>query len=358
MVGEAKALAWYIRLWKYITLAHGAGGRETQELVERLIVTKVPGALQKVEGGYGIDVLDDSALIPVGEGFIAVTVDSYTVKPLFFPGGNLGKLAASGTINDLLMVGARPIAALDSIIVEEGFPLDKFNEIMDSYISILRENAVALIGGDFKTMPKGQIDGMVISSIGIGVTKKPIVDTSIRAGDKIIVSGPIGDHGAAILAAQQSIGAGLSVKSDVKPLSDLMLPLLEEYGDHIHGAGDPTRGGLAMLVNEWARKTSSVIVIREEAVPIRPQVREYAEMLGIDPFSLASEGVAVLAVDHSVAEQVVERMRELGYRDASIVGEVYKPKDPRHSGKVLLKSLTGGVRIMEPPSGELVPRIC
>ena len=352
-------MTWYTRLWRFVTLAHGAGGRETGELVEQLIVQKVPPELWRVPGGTGLDSLDDSALIPVGNGrYIAVTVDSYTVKPIFFPGGDLGRLAASGTINDLLMAGARPLAALDAVVVEEGFPLEDLNRIVDSYVSTLAAEKVALIGGDFKVMPKGQLDGVVIASMGVGVTENPIDDRRIRPGDAIIVSGPLGDHGAAILAAQQALEVDLGVESDVKPLTGLMLPLLERYGDRIHGAGDPTRGGLAMLVNDWAKKTGTVIVVEEERVPVRPQVREYAEMLGVDPLSLASEGVAVLAVDSGAAEEMVEEMRRLGYREASIVGRVHKPRDPRHAGRVLLRSVTGGVRILEPPSGEIVPRIC
>jgi len=352
-------VTWYVRLWKFITLAHGAGGKETEELVENLIVSKVPPELRRVEGGAGLDALDDSALIPLPDGrYLAVTVDSYTVKPIFFPGGDLGRLAASGTINDLLMAGARPVAALDAVVVEEGFPIEDFNRIIGSYVDTLRENGVALIGGDFKTMPKGQLDGIVISSTGIGIAEHPIIDRNIKPGDKIIVSGPLGDHGAAILAAPQAVGGDLGVAIGVQPPTDLMLPLVEKHHDAIHGAGDPTRGGLAMLANDWAKKTGTVIVIEEERVPIRPQVKEYAEMLGVDPLSLASEGAAVLAVDPEAAEEVLREMHRLGYREASIVGQVYEARDPAHAGRVLLKSVTGGVRILEPPSGEIVPRIC
>ncbi|HIQ24297.1 MAG TPA: hydrogenase expression/formation protein HypE [Pyrodictium delaneyi] len=353
-------MTWYVRLWKFITLAHGSGGKETEELVKNLIVQSVPPELWKVEGGTGLDILDDAALIPAGEDrYIAVTVDTYTVKPIFFPGGDLGRLAASGTINDLLMVGARPLAVLDGIVVVEGFPIKDFKKVMKSFIRTLAEEGVALVGGDFKVMPKGQLDGMIIASMGIGIVEgKPIIDNEIHPGDKIIVSGYLGDHGAAILAAQQPIGVDLGVESDVKPLTKLMLPLLERYRGSIHGAGDPTRGGLAMLLNNWAEKTKTVIVVDESKTPVRPQVREYAEMLGVDPFSLASEGAAVLAVEPSKAEEIVEYMHSLGFKEAVIIGEVYEPKDPRHAGRVLLKSVTGGVRILEPPSGELVPRIC
>ena len=353
-------MTWYTRLWKHVTLAHGAGGRETDELVKNVIRALVPTEYWTVRGGHGLDVLDDSALIPVGgDRYVAVTIDSYTVKPIFFPGGDIGKLAASGTINDLLMVGARPLAAVDAIVVEEGFPLDDLRRIVESYVRTLVSEGVALIGGDFKVMPKGQVDGIVIASAGIGIVEgRPLLDTDVRPGDAIIVSGYVGDHGAAILASQQELGVKFDVVSDVKPLTKLMLPLLENYRDAVHAAGDPTRGGLAMLLNDWASKTSTVIVVEEESVPVRPQVREYAEMLGLDPLSLASEGVAVLAVDGGRAEEVLDYIRSLGFRDAQIIGRVYKPSDPRHAGRVLLRSVAGGVRILEPPSGELVPRIC
>ena len=353
-------MTWYVRLWRLLTLAHGAGGKETEDLIKHLIVDSVPPRYWRVEGGTGLDALDDSALIPIArDKYIAVTIDSYTVKPIFFPGGDIGKLAASGTINDLLMVGAKPVAALDAIIAEEGFPTEQLKRIIDSYVSTLTSNDVAIIGGDFKVMPKGQVDGIVISSTGIGIVEgRPIDDREIRPGDKIIVTGYVGDHGAAVLAAQQSIGVKFDVKSDVKPLTSLMIPLLEKYRSHIHGAGDPTRGGIAMLVNDWAEKTKTVIVIEEEKVPIRPQVKEYAEMLGVDPLSLANEGAAVLAVQGDRAEEILEYIHALGYREASIIGQVYEAKDPRHAGRVLLRSVTGGVRILEPPSGEIVPRIC
>ncbi len=352
-------MTWFIRMWKRVTLAHGAGGRETKEVIERIIRALVPREYWTVKGGTGLDILDDSALIPIDNGYLAVTIDSYTVKPLFFPGGDLGVLAASGTINDLLMAGARPLAALDAVIVEEGFEFEKLLTITRSYTETLYKHGVSLIGGDFKVMPRGEIDGVVISSTGLGVVEgEPIRDDKIRPGDKIIVSGYLGDHGAAILASQQEIGVKFNVKSDVKPLTDLMLPLLKEYRGRIHGAGDPTRGGLSMLLNDWAQLTGTVIVVDESSIPVREQVREYAEMLGVDPLSLASEGVAVLAVDPSVADEILDYMHRLGYREASMVGEVYKPSNPSHAGRVLLRSITGGVRILEPPSGEIVPRIC
>lgn len=341
-----------------ILLAHGGGGRETSDVIEKLVKALVPKELWKVEGGSGLDLLDDSATIPVGGKTIAVTIDSYTVDPIIFPGGDLGVLAASGTINDLLMAGAKPIAALDAVVAEEGLETETLARILDSMIKTFALNGVAIIGGDFKVVPKGNVDKMIITTAGIGVILKPIRDNNIKDGDKIIVSGYLGDHGAAILSARKAFGLNLEVKSDVKPLTDLMIPLIEKYGDYIHAAGDPTRGGLAMLLNDWASKNGVVIAIDETQVPVREEVRKYSEVLGIDPLSLASEGVAVLAVDKDVAGEVLDFMIKKGYENAKIVGEAKMPRDPRHKGIVISRTIVGGFRLIEPPSGEIVPRIC
>ncbi|MFP3485334.1 MAG: AIR synthase related protein, partial [Vulcanisaeta sp.] len=253
-----------MKLEKYIRLAHGSGGVETSMILEELIFSKVEDPLKRVGNGIGIDFPDDAAAIPLPSGdYLIITVDAYTVNPPFFPGGNIGVLAASGSINDVLMMGGKPIAMLDSIIVEEGFPIDDLSKIIDSFIDTLRREGVALIGGDFKVMPKGQLDKIVITTVGIGLAKKPIVDVP-RVGDKIIVSDYVGDHGAVILAYQ--LGSDVStelleksrLKSDVKPLTKLMLPLIEKYGDYIHAARDPTRGGLSMVLNDWAKASNAI----------------------------------------------------------------------------------------------------
>ncbi len=339
----------------FIKLAHGSGGVETSQLLEKLIFSKVEDRLKALPGGVGIDFPDDGALIPLSNGeYLVVTVDSYTVNPPFFPGGDIGVLAASGTINDVLMMGGRPIAALDAIVVEEGLPMEDLERILESMLRVFREEGVALIGGDFKVMPKGQLDKIVISTVGIGITRNPIIDKP-RPGDRIIVSGHIGDHGAVILALQQGTEVG-RLKSDVKPLTRLMLPLIERYGNFIHAARDPTRGGLSMALNDWARMSDTVIVIDENSIPIREEVRALTEMFGIDPLHLASEGVAVLSVQGDVADEIVEFMHKLGFEDARIIGEVRKSE--RFNGVVLARTVTGGYRLVEPPRGELVPRIC
>jgi hydrogenase expression/formation protein HypE len=344
---------------RVIRVAHGSGGVETSPLLEALIFSRLEERLKKVEGGIGIDFPDDAAAIPIGDGrYSVVTVDSYTVNPPFFPGGDIGVLAASGSINDVLMMGGRPVAMLDAIVVEEGFPIEDLRKIVDSMMQVLREEGVALIGGDFKVMPRGQLDKIVITTVGIGVAERLIVDRP-KPGDKIVVSGFLGDHGAVILARQMGIveeGSGGGLVSDVKPLTKLMIPLVEKYGGYIHAARDPTRGGLAMVLNDRAKASGTVIVVEEAAVPLRPQVVSYANTLGIDPFALASEGAAVLAVDPNVAEEVVEYMKKLGFENAAVIGEVRSSE--RYRGYVLLKTVVGGLRILEAPRGDLVPRIC
>lgn len=344
-----------------VTLAHGSGGFEMRELLSKLIFARVIDELKKVKGGVGIDKLDDGALIPIGGNeFLVISIDSYTVNPPFFPGGSIGSLAAAGSLNDVIMMGGRPIAMLDSIVVEEGFPLDDLNTIVEDFLRILREENVALIGGDFKVMPKGHIDRIVITTVALGITSNPIVD-EVKPGDKIIVSDYVGDHGAVIMLLQMGLGDKVEelssgiLKSDVKPLSRI-IPLMERYKGGIHASRDPTRGGLAGVLNEWAKSSGLVIVLDESKIPIRDSVERYSEMLGIDPLYLASEGVAVLSVDPAIADEVLEYMWKLGFENARVIGEVRSSE--RFKGYVLARTPVGGFRIIEEPRGELVPRIC
>ncbi len=339
-----------------VRLAHGSGGRETQELLNEVILSLLEEGMKKVEGGVGTDELDDGAAIPIPGGYAVITVDSYTVKPPFFPGGNIGELAASGTVNDLLMMGAKPLVMLDSIVVEEGFPLSDLRRITGSMVDTLKRIGVKLVGGDVKVIPKGGLDGIVITTTGLGFAERLIVDSQLRPGDRIIVSGTVGDHGAAILAAQEGLEVEGDLKSDVAPLHDLMIPLIEEYGPYIHAAQDPTRGGLSQTLNEWASKTGYLLAVDESRIPVREKVRAFTELMGIDPLSLACEGRAVLGVDGDRAEEVLEFLRSLGFGEASIIGEVRESE--RYSGMVVLRTVTGGLRVLEAPSGVIVPRIC
>ncbi len=340
-----------------VSLAHGSGGKETQELLQFIVLSLLDEEMKRVKGGVGTDELDDGAAIPLpGGGYAVVTVDSYTVKPPFFPGGDIGELAASGTINDLLMMGAKPLAMMDAIVVQEGFPVEDLKRITQSLVGTLRRVGVSLVGGDLKVIPSGGLDGVVITTAGIGFAERLIVDSRLRPGDRIIVTGTVGEHGAAILAAQEGFKVEGEIRSDVAPLHDLMLPLLEEHGPSIHAAQDPTRGGISQTLNEWASKTGYLIKVEEDKIPLREEVRAFTEMLGIDPLSLASEGRAVLGVEGSEAEDILNFLWDLGFQDASIVGEVRESE--RYGGMVVIKTVTGGLRILEPPSGVIVPRIC
>ncbi len=335
-----------------ITLAHGAGGYETSKLIEELIAKVF--RKKKVRDGIGLEELDDAATIPIDKDkSIAITVDSYTVKPLFFPGGNIGKLAATGTINDLAVIGAEPIAFMDSIVVEEGFPVDDLRKIIESYEKVLREYDIALIGGDFKVMPKNQVDGIVISSTGIGLLEgNPLLDSNAEPGNHIVVTGPIGDHGAAIIAAQLGIN-DIEVKSDCRPILPAIRAAKRVGGLRV--AKDPTRGGLSMALNEIAIKSNVNIIVYEEKIPVREETRALAEMTGIDAYSLASEGQAIIIVDEEYSDELVRTLRANGFPEAEIIGRVVeKSREPR----VFLKTVVGGTRLLEVPRGELVPRIC
>lgn len=341
-----------------IALAHGSGGREMNQLLEELIFNRLPSWMKLFEGGLGIDFPDDAAAIPVSENkYIVLTTDSYTVNPIFFPGGDIGKLAASGTINDILMLGGNPIAALDSIVVEEGLEKKTLEKILESMFNVFANAGVRLIGGDFKVMPRGEIDKIIITTVGIGIAEHLIADKNLKPGDKIIVSGPIAEHGAAIYAAQKGLMLEEhELRSDTKPLIDLMNTLIKKYSKYIHAASDPTRGGLAMTLNNWASLSNTTIIIDEEKIPIREPVRSYCQMLGLDPLVLASEGVAILGVEEEYAEEIFETIHRIGYRDAEIIGEVREKTE--EISLVIVKTNIGGYRILEPPVGEIVPRIC
>ncbi|MDI9645594.1 MAG: hydrogenase expression/formation protein HypE [Archaeoglobales archaeon] len=346
---------------KFIKLSHGSGGVEMGDILSKLVFSKVDEKLKKVENGVGIDLPDDGAAIPlknITNDYIILSTDAYTVNPPFFPGGNIGSLAATGSINDVVMTGGKPIAALDSIVVEEGYPLDQLEIIVDSMIDVFKKEGVALIGGDFKVMPKGNLDKILITTTVLGLAKKPIVDIP-KDGDVLVVSDFVGDHGAVIMLLQMGVADKASelksgrLSSDIKPLTRL-LPLIDRFLDEINAARDPTRGGIAGVLNEWAKNSGNLIVV--EDVPIRDEVRRYAEMLGIDPMYLASEGAAVFSVSAEVAEEFVEDMRDLGFENAKIIGKVKKSE--KYKGFVLKKTEIGGFRLLEPPRGEIVPRIC
>ena len=341
-----------------VKLSHGAGAKEMWEFIQKHIVSKVPKNLWKTVNGYGLDVLDDGAVIKIGDNYIVISIDSYTVNPIFFKGGNIGELAVSGTLNDLVMMGAKPTAFMDTIVVEEGFSTRDLEIIIESMVKILREEGIPLIGGDFKVMPKGSIDRIVITGVGIGLTSKPIIDVMIDENDAIIVTGPIAEHGAVIMAHQLGMENEIKdLQSDTKPLTRTVLPVIERFKEYIHAARDPTRGGLAATLYEWVSESDLTIIIDRNKIPIRDSVRYFLDALGIDPLNMASEGIGVLAVEPSIADDIVEELRKVGENHAAIIGRVIKVNNPLLRGKVIAITEVGGKVIVEPRSVNL-PRIC
>lgn len=329
-----------------VTLMHGAGGEVMGELLGTLTKFTHNNA-----GGIGLEALDDGAVFPLGGRNIVFTTDSHVVKPIFFPGGDIGRIAVSGTINDLAMMGGRPIALSCGMIIEEGFEVADLERIVASMDEALGECGAALVTGDTKVLEKGALDGIAINTSGIGVAERPVRDSGLSPGDTIIVSGTLGDHGLAIMAHREGFDLGEQILSDVAPLWTLVEQALSA-GD-IHAMKDPTRGGFANAINEMARKSGVCIRIQEEALPIRRSVRSAGEMLGIDPLDVANEGKVVMGVDAGDATAVLQALRSHRYgRDAVIVGTV---TEGRH---VIMETAIGGERFIEPPVGDPVPRVC
>jgi hydrogenase expression/formation protein HypE len=330
-----------------ILLAHGSGGRLSHELVEKRILPFLANpALNK---------LDDSAVFEAS-GRLAFTTDGYVVNPIFFPGGDIGRLAICGTVNDLSMNGAKPLYLSLAAIIEEGFPLADLDRIMQSIQNTAREADVSIVTGDTKVVNRGQADKLFITTSGVGIIP-PGVDVSganAKIGDKVLLSGTAGDHGIAIMSQREGLRFSMTSKSDCAPLNKLVSQMLEASAK-IHCLRDPTRGGLATALNELARQSNVGIVIEESEIPVREEVRAACELLGLDPVYVANEGKLVAIVDAFDAGKVLARMKKNIYgRDAAIIGEVAG----EHPAKVTMKTKLGTSRIVDMLSGELLPRIC
>ena len=340
-----------------IRLAHGAGGILQEELIK--FITKNIH-LKNVNDGIGVEELDDGATIPLKDydKEIVITADGHTVFPLFFPGGDLGSLSVCGTVNDLIMMGAEPIALTSIIIIEEGFTFTKLGEIVNSMNETAKEANIAIIAGDTKIMPKCTLNEIVIATTGIGFKDKKIriLDDSLKIGDKIIITGSIGDHGTALMASREGLNISTDLKSDLSLLLEIYNSLRFEINNNfIHAMKDPTRGGIAAALNEWATKSNVSILIDEEKVPIKKQVTAICDMLGLDPYNIACEGRAILAVDPAYSKEVLNKLKltEIG-KNASIIGKVKAD----HPKRVFLNTIVGGTRFIDMPLGELNPRIC
>ncbi len=333
-----------------ILLSHGAGG----EMMNRLIVDSILKNLSvRSLGEVGLSDLDDGASISLDDKEVVVSTDSYIVSPLFFPGGDIGKLAACGTINDISMMGARPIALSLAVIIEEGFETEDLERIIRSLDEVCLDTGVSVITGDTKVMQKGKLDKFVINTTGIGIAERVIKDGNLLPGDKIILSGTVGDHGISLLSFREGFGFETTLRSDVAPLWHMVEKALKVGG--ITAMRDPTRGGLAATLNDWARKTKTGIIVYEEKIPLRPEVAAASRMLGIDPYTVANEGKAVIGVKSYKADEMLAVLRntEQG-KNAEIIGEVID----KYNSKVILETIVGGRRIMEPPIGDPVPRVC
>jgi hydrogenase expression/formation protein HypE len=324
-----------------VTLAHGAGGKATRALVEQVLLPELDNPL--------LAPLADAALVDVGGTRIAFTTDTFVVRPLFFPGGDIGSLAVNGTINDLAVCGAQPLALSAGLVIEEGFPIDDLRRVAASLAQAAAAAGVVVATGDTKVVERGSADGLFVNTSGLGVVA-PGVELGperVRPGDRVVVSGPIGDHGIAVLAARGDLKLELDLVSDCAPLWRTAKRLLE-LGDAVRVMRDPTRGGLATTLNELAVGVS--IVLDEDALPVRPAVRGACEILGLDPLYIANEGklVAIVAPEAAAAARAA-----LGRR-AAIVGEV-RAEDP---GLVLLDTAVGGTRVVDMLVGDPLPRIC
>jgi hydrogenase expression/formation protein HypE len=298
---------------------------------------------------------DDSAALALEAGPLAFTTDSFVVDPIFFPGGDIGRLAVAGTVNDLLTAAARPLALSASFILEEGLPLSTLTEIATSMAETARESGVAIVTGDTKVVPRGSADQIFITTSGVGQIVRPGVSgAGLRPGDRLILTGSIGDHGMAVLLAREGLLAGEDIVSDAAPLTEIVLRLLES-GCELHAMRDPTRGGIAAVLNEMARQSGVCVEIEESLVPVKPGVAAACEALGLDVFQVANEGKMLIAVPAREAEAALALVRQCRYGEqAQLIGEVKSAP----AGRVQLLTRLGTTRFLAPPSGELLPRIC
>jgi hydrogenase expression/formation protein HypE len=333
---------------KEIGMGHGSGGKLTARLVEQLILPAFRNPL--------LAPLDDQATVTVGAARVAFTTDSYVVTPLFFPGGDIGELAVNGTVNDLAMGGARPLFLSLAFILEEGLPLAELERVVDSVRRAAAAADVLVVTGDTKVVNRGKGDKLFVNTAGIGLPREGVDLSSrhVRAGDAILLSGTVGDHGVAILSQREGLSFGGEVESDTAPLHGLVAVMLDACAG-IHAMRDPTRGGLAATLVEIATRGGLGIEVDERAVPVHEAVRGACEMLGLDPLHVANEGKLVAFVPEAHAQEVLEAMRRhpLG-RDAARVGRV----NADHPGRVVLRTPIGGRRILDLPFGEALPRIC
>jgi hydrogenase expression/formation protein HypE len=349
------------RVDERIGIKYGAGGRAMRALIHEIFLDGHGEGGEGEEGGwpavdgFGLEALDDGAALRLGDSWLVVTTDSHVIHPIFFPGGDIGRLAVAGTVNDLAMMGAtEPLALTCGVILEEGFARQDLVRIQRSLRATCREAGAVVVTGDTKVMGRGELDGIVLNTTGVAIAPRVVRDCGLRAGDRILVTGTVGDHGLAVMAARHALELEGDLRSDVAPLNGLVRAALAAAGEELVAMKDPTRGGVASALHEMASKSGVGIVLDELAVPVATEVRAAGELLGIDPLHVANEGKALIGVRPGAAERLLAALRvhPLGAR-AAIVGTCIAD----HRGSVILD--TGfGRRLLAEPEGEPLPRIC
>jgi len=331
-----------------IVMGHGAGGRMSHQLIQKAFMSAFDNPALRAG--------DDAALVVPAHGKLSISTDAHVVFPLFFPGGDIGKLAVCGTVNDVAMLGAKPLYLTAGFILEEGLPMETLKAVVASMKSAADEAGVQIVAGDTKVVQRGKADGLYITTAGVGVVRDEvnIGGAQAKVGDVIILSGSIGDHGIAVLGARGELGFESSIQSDVAPLNHLIDAMLDA-SQNVHVLRDPTRGGLATTLNEIASQANVGILLDEEKIPVHPEVAAACEMLGFDALYVANEGKLVAIVAKEDAEKILAAMKQTRYgEDAVIIGEV--TAEPR--GRVLLKTPLGSTRVVDMLAGEMLPRIC
>jgi hydrogenase expression/formation protein HypE len=332
-----------------IDMAHGAGGKASRRLVEGLILPHI----QTGQAGE----LTDAAYLTLGDVLVAVTTDSFVVRPLRFPGGSIGDLAVNGTVNDLAVAGADPLALVCSLIVEAGTPAAVLQAEMEALGAAARRAGVAIVGGDTKVVEHGKADGLYITTTGIGRVdpRASLCAASVRAGDRVLVTGYLGDHGITVLLARGDISLAADLRSDTRSVHPFAAALINAAGRHLRWMRDPTRGGLATTLNELARDSGLGIVLDEDAIPIRDEVRGACELLGLDPLHIANEGQLVAVVGPDRADRALQALRGVpGGEVAAIIGRV----EAAPARTVLVSAAYGGTRVVDMLVGDPLPRIC